>query len=122
MSILFNQAYAETPSPATGARPASAPEGDLIGVVLPFVFIFVVFYFLILRPQQKKFKIHQAMVAAIKRGDKVITAGGVLGKVVKIDDDGIAQIEIADGVNIKVLSATISSVIDEKQAADGAKK
>jgi preprotein translocase subunit YajC len=107
MSFLIQNAYAESAKPI-----GAAPEGDLLGVVLPFVFIFVVFYFLILRPQQKKFKTHLAMVSAIKRGDKVVTSGGILGKVAKIDEDGVAHIEIAEGVTVKVLSATISDVVD----------
>lgn len=125
MSFFTTDAYAETPvtSQEVGAngKPAAMPEQDLFGMVIPFVFIFVVFYFLILRPQQKKFKLHQAMVAGLKKGDEVVTSGGILGKVKSIDDKGFAQVEIASGVVVKVLSATVSSVVNDKAINDNTK-
>lgn len=102
-------------------KPGGAPEGDLLGMVLPFVFIFVVFYFLILRPQQRKFKQHQALIAGIRRGDKVVTSGGIIGKVVKVDaEENIIQVEIADDIIVKVMASTISNVITDRPINDNA--
>jgi len=120
MSYLINNAYAETPAAPVGAPGALTTQGDILGTVTPFIFIFVVFYFLILRPQQRKFKAHQAMVSSIRRGDKVVTSGGVLGKVSKVDEDGVIQVEIADGVIVKVMAATVSTVIGDKPMNDNA--
>ena len=77
---------------------------------LPLVLIFVVFYFLLIRPQQKKLKDHRAMIDAVRRGDTVVTAGGVIGKVIKVVDDAILQIEIAEGVRVRVVKGTLSEV------------
>ena len=109
---LIQDASAETTMGSlTGANGAMGQDGSLISVAIPFIFIFVVFYFLILRPQQRKFKLHQAMVTAIRRGDKVVTNGGIMGKVTKVEDDGVLQIEIAENVVIKVVSSAISTVV-----------
>ena len=115
MSFLVQDAYAETV--ATPAAQAGAGS-ELMGVV-PFVFIFVVMYFLMIRPQQKKMKLHQAMVMAVKKGDKIVTSGGILGKVTQVNDnEGVLQVEIADGVKVKVLAATIASVVADKPVND----
>ena len=87
-------------------------SGFLIQIA-PLVLIFAVFYFLLIRPQQKKMKEHKAMVAAISKGDKVVTAGGLLGTIAKIEDDRIASVEIAENVKVKVVRATITEVISE---------
>lgn len=81
--------------------------------VLPLLLIFLVFYFLLIRPQQRRMKEHQAKIAAATRGDTVVTAGGVVGKITKIDDD-YAEVEVASGVKIKVVRSTLSDVIDAK--------
>ena len=99
------------------ATSAAAPDaGDqLMSTLFMFGMIFVIFYFLIIRPQQKKFKEHQALVDGIQKNDSVITNSGIFGKVTKVDkDNGIFDLQIADGVEIKVLSNTISAVTDEK--------
>lgn len=114
MSYLIARAYAETPT----AAPVKTESALDAMQFMPFVFIFVVFYFLILRPQQRKFKQHQAMVSAIKRGDKVVTSGGILGKVARVDEGGIIQVEIADGVVVKTMAATITTVVDDKALND----
>ena len=72
---------------------------------VPLILIFGIMYFLLIRPQQKKVKEHQAMVAALRRGDQVVTQGGVIGKVVKVKDDGEVEVEIADGVKIRVVQS-----------------
>jgi preprotein translocase subunit YajC len=84
--------------------------------LLPLVLIFVVFYFLLIRPQQKKMQAHRAMIGAVKRGDKVVTAGGVIGTVAKVDDAELL-VEIAKDVRIKVVKGTLSEVIDKTAQA-----
>ena len=70
-----------------------------------------------IRPQQKKVKEHQAMVAALRRGDQVVTQGGVIGKVVKVKEDGELEVEIADGVKIRVIQSTIATVMSKTEPA-----
>ncbi|MEI9805823.1 MAG: preprotein translocase subunit YajC, partial [Pseudolabrys sp.] len=78
--------------------------------LLPFVLIFVIMYFLILRPQQKRVKMHAEMVKNVRRGDTVVTNGGLIGKVTKVIDDDQIEIEIADGVRIRHMRAMVSDV------------
>ena len=78
--------------------------------LVPLVLLFGIFYFLIIRPQQQRMKAHQAMVAAVKRGDTVVTAGGLIGKVAKVKDDGELMVEIADNVQVRVLKSTLTEV------------
>jgi preprotein translocase subunit YajC len=78
--------------------------------LLPFALIFVIMYFLILRPQQKRAKQHQNMVKAVRRGDTVITNGGLIGKVTKVIDDDQIEIEIADGVRIRHVRSMVTDV------------
>jgi preprotein translocase subunit YajC len=78
--------------------------------LLPFALIFVIMYFLILKPQQKKLKDHQALVKNIRRGDTVVTSGGLVGKVTKVVDDDQIEIEIADNVRIRQVRGMISDV------------
>jgi len=84
---------------------------------VPLILIFLIMYFLLIRPQQKKVKEHAAMVAALRRGDQVITQGGVVGKVVKVKDDGELEIEIAEGVKIRVIQNTIATVLSKTEPA-----
>jgi preprotein translocase subunit YajC len=94
------------------SAPADGPGGAasvLIGIA-PWLAIFVIFYFLMIRPQQQRVKQHQAAIAAVKKGDEVITGGGIRGKVTKVGDDE-AEVEIAQGVRIRVLKSTISQVL-----------
>jgi preprotein translocase subunit YajC len=83
--------------------------GDIIGL-LPFVAIFAVMYFLILRPQQQRAKQHQEMVKNVRRGDVVITSGGTVGKVTKVVDDDQIEIEIADGVRVRQVRSMVADV------------
>ena len=97
---------------------AAGGAGPSLMAQLPFfIAIFAIFYFLLIRPQQKKMKEHQAMVAALRRGDQVITQGGVIGKVTKVRDDGEVEVEIAQGVNIRVLKHTIQTVRNKTEPA-----
>ena len=93
----------------TAAAAADAPS-PWIGI-LPWVFIFVIFYFLMIRPQQKRVKEHQKSVAAIQKGDEIVTGGGIRGRVTKVIDDREAEVEIAQGVRVRIVKATISQVI-----------
>jgi len=81
-----------------------------ISSLVPLVLLFAIFYFLLIRPQQQRMKAHQAMVQAVKRGDTVVTAGGLVGKVAKVKDDGEVMVEIADNVQVRVLKSTLTEV------------
>lgn len=84
---------------------------------VPLILIFGIMYFLLIRPQQKKVKEHQAMVAALRRGDQVVTQGGMIGKVTKVKDDGELELEIAEGVKVRVIQNTIATVISKTEPA-----
>lgn len=88
-----------------------------IGQFIPLLLIFAIMYFLLIRPQQKKIKEHAAMVSALRRGDQVVTQGGVIGKVVKVKDDGEVEVEIADGVKVRVVQSTIATVVSKTEPA-----
>ena len=78
---------------------------------LPFVMIFIVFYFLLIRPQQKKQKDHKSMLEALRRGDRVVTGGGIIGTVARADNPEEVTVDIADGVRVRVVRSTITSVL-----------
>ena len=92
------------------AQGAGGGSGFLIQIA-PLVLIFAVFYFLLIRPQQKKMKEHRSMVESLSKGDKVVTAGGLLGTISKIEDDRIASVEISENVKVQVVRLTITEVI-----------
>jgi preprotein translocase subunit YajC len=106
---------------AVYAQAAPSAFDALNSLIVPTVLIIGIMYFLMIRPQQKRLKDHQAMIAAIRRGDTVVTSGGILGKVTKVDDQEL-QVEIADGVRIKVVRGTISEVRGKGEAAQAAPK
>ncbi|HVV63582.1 MAG TPA: preprotein translocase subunit YajC [Pseudolabrys sp.] len=85
-------------------------EGGMLMSLLPFVLIFVIMYFLILRPQQKRVKAHQEMVKNVRRGDTVVTNGGLIGKVTKVVDEEQLEIEIADDVRIRQVRSMVTDV------------
>ncbi len=85
--------------------------------LVPLILIFGIMYFLLIRPQQKKLKNHQAMVAALRRGDQVITQGGLIGKVSKVKDDKEIEVELAAGVTVRVVRSTIATVISKTEPA-----
>ena len=107
---------------AAHAQAAGGTAGGLAGGLsglLPIVLIFGIMYFLMIRPQQKKMKEHKAMVAALRRGDQVLTQGGIIGKVSKVKDDANeVEVEIADGVKIRVMRHTISSVLNKTEPSE----
>jgi preprotein translocase subunit YajC len=97
------------------AAPASGPSGGTAGLLMgiaPWLLIFVIFYLLMIRPQQRRVKEHQAAIAAVKRGDEVITGGGIRGRVTKVSDDE-AEVEIASGVRVRVVKSTLTGVISD---------
>ena len=92
---------------STGA--ASAGTAGFLVQMLPLVLIFVIFYFLLIRPQQRRMKAHQAMIAAVKKNDMVVTGGGLVGKVTKVDEHEV-EVELAPSVRVKALKATLTEV------------
>ena len=97
---------------AAPAGQASGTTGLLVGV-LPWVLIFGIFYLLMIRPQQQRAKQHQAAINAVKKGDEVVTGGGIRGRVTKVIDEE-AEVEIAQGVKIRVIKSTITQVLTPK--------
>ena len=87
----------------------ATPGGSIFGALLPWLFILVIFYFLLIRPQQKRVKNHRSMCDAVSRGDTVVTQGGLVGKVTKVAEDEI-MVEISEGVKVRVIKSTISDV------------
>ena len=102
-----------TPAFAQAAGGASSAFSSFV----PLILIFAIMYFLMIRQQQKKAKQHKAMIDSLRRGDQVVTSGGVLGKVSKVSDDGIVEIEIAEGVKVRVMRATIAQVLNKTEPA-----
>ncbi len=95
--------------------------GSGLGSFLPIILIFVVFYFLLIRPQQTKMKKHRAMLSMVKRGDRVLTGGGILGTITKVrEETDEVTVEIADGVRVDILRGTITDVLSESSSSGGA--
>ena len=92
------------------AQGAPAQQGDPLMSFLPLIILFVIFYFLLIRPQQKKAKEHKTMVENLKKGDEIVTQGGIVGKVLEVGD-GFFTCEIADKVEVKVQSHAVSTVL-----------
>ncbi len=121
--MLISNAYAETSATDTIAVQESetlpkAPSDVASGwtSMIPMVLIFVVFYFLLIRPQEKKRKAQEQLVGGVKKGEEIITSSGIYGKVVRLDDaNNTAEIEIAPNVQIKILKTAISDIISRKK-------
>jgi preprotein translocase subunit YajC len=96
-------------APVTSSAP-QAPASNMTSMIIPFVAMFAIFYFLTIRPQQKKMKEQQDMIGALKQGDEVLTASGILGKITGITEK-VVTVEIADNVRIKMMKSQISQVI-----------
>ncbi|WP_170770420.1 preprotein translocase subunit YajC [Ruegeria lacuscaerulensis] len=93
-------------------------EGGAIAQFLPLILIFAIMYFLLIRPQQKKMKEHQAMVEAVRRGDQVVTQGGLIGKVSKVKEgENEIEVELAEGVKVRVVKSTIAQVLNKTEPA-----
>lgn len=99
------------------AAPADAvPAGSPYASLLPLVFIFAIFYFLLIRPQQKRMKEHQVMLTQLTKGDEVVTAGGIVGKITKADAGETFMVEIAKGVEVSVVKSTVTAVLGKTVA------
>ncbi|OUS08503.1 preprotein translocase subunit YajC [Rhodobacterales bacterium 52_120_T64] len=97
---------------------AQAAGGSLtssLGGFVPIILIFGIMYFLMIRPQQKKMKDHRNMVAALRKGDQIVTQGGIIGKVTKVKEDGEVEVEIAKEVKVRILQNTITQVINKTE-------
>ncbi|EKE43539.1 preprotein translocase, YajC subunit [Oceaniovalibus guishaninsula JLT2003] len=103
-----------TPAYAQAAGGAASAFTSFV----PLILIFAIMYFLLIRPQQKKAKEHAAMVAAVRRGDVVVTAGGLVGKVSKVKDDGEIEVELAENVRVRVVKATLAQVRTRTEPAE----
>jgi len=101
MNFLISDALAQGGAPAQG--------GGLLGLLFPILLI-VVFYFLLIRPQTKRAKEHKQMVEALKKGDEVVTGGGVLGRIIEVGDNFL-QVEVADGVQLKIQKQSVASLM-----------
>lgn len=103
---MFSNAFAQS---------AGSSSGFSIGGLIPFILIFVIFYFLLIRPQQKRVKEHKLMVQSLKRGNIVVTAGGIIGKIVKVNDNSDdITIEISKGVNVVFNRQMVTEVRNNK--------
>jgi len=107
--MLISPAYAQ----AAAASPGGA--GGFLVQVLPLLLIFLVFWLLIIRPQSKRMKEHKAKIEAVKRGDQVVTGGGLVGKVTKVEDAFI-EIELSQGVKVRAVKSTLTDIIDPASA------
>ena len=103
------------------AQAAGGGGTDFIMQLFPLVLIFVVFYFLLIRPQQAKVKAQREMLGGVKRGDRVVTGGGIIGLVTKVISDNELQVELAEGVRVRVLKQTITDIITRGESVRGAK-
>jgi len=114
--MFISTAYAQTAGAGDGAF------GGLGGMfqLLPIVAIFIIFYFLLIRPQQKKAKEHKALLASVRRGDRIVTGGGILGVVTKVLDEQHVQVEIAEGVRVRVMKSTIADIPSRTAPAQAA--
>lgn len=110
--MFISPAFAQAAASGTGSAGGSA---SIIANILPLVLIFVVFYFLLIRPQQKRMKDHKAKIDAVKKNDQVVTGGGLVGKVVRVDDLYV-DVELAPGMKVKAVKGTLTDVIDPATA------
>lgn len=101
---------------AADAMPPPTDTSSALMRFLPLFLIFAVFYFLLIRPQQKKIDAQNAMVKALKKGDRVVTSGGLVGEVASFEGDDYVMLEIAEGVRVKVVRTMIGSLFEDKKA------
>lgn len=105
--MFITPAFAQTAGAAGGA--------GVLTQIIPFILIFGIMWFLLIRPQQKKMREHRAMIEAVRRGDQVVTAGGMIAKVTKVKDDGEIEVEIAEGVKVRLVRQTITAVMSKSE-------
>ncbi len=99
------------------AQAAAGGAASAITSFVPLILIFAIMYFLLIRPQQKKLKQHKSMVEALRKGDQIVTAGGIIGKVFRVKDDGELEVEIAEGIKVRVVRSTVTQVISKTEPA-----
>ena len=104
------------------AQGAAGGGSDFIVQLFPLVLIFIVFYFLLIRPQQSKMKQQKEMLAGVKRGDRVVTGGGIIGLVTKVIGDNELQVELAEGVRVRIIKQTITDIITRGESVRGSKE
>jgi preprotein translocase subunit YajC len=114
MRLLQETKMFITPAYAQGTGGGSS---DLLISLFPFILVFVIIYFLMIRPQQKRVKEHQAMINAVRRGDEIVTAGGIVGKVTKVNEGDEIQVEIAENVRVRIIKGTITTVRSKTEPA-----
>ena len=107
-------------TPAYAQAAGGGAEPSFLASLIPLLLVFVIFYFLLIRPQQKRVKEHKAMVESLRRGDQVITGGGIYGKVTKVREGDEVEVEIADGVRVRLARSTISAVTSKTEPAQEA--
>jgi preprotein translocase subunit YajC len=110
--MLISPAYAQAAPPAAG--------GDIFMSLLPLILVFAIFYFLLIRPQQTKMKQHRAMLEGLKKGDQIVTGGGIVGKIARIEQsDNSLIVEVAPNVQVKVLRGTVADLLNKPVPASG---
>ncbi len=110
--MLISPAYAQAAAPAAG--------GDMFMSLLPLILVFAIFYFLLIRPQQTKMKTHREMLENLKKGDQIVTAGGIVGKIARIEQsDNQLVVEIAPNVQVKVIRQTVADLLTKPVPATG---
>jgi preprotein translocase subunit YajC len=90
-------------------------QGSGIAQFIPLILIFVIFYFFLIRPQQKKLKEHKLMVSQLKRGDEIVTSGGIIGKIEKVADNDKIELSIADNVTVTIIKSTVQNLLSNSQ-------
>lgn len=113
-NFFISNAWADTATTATtavaGAAAGAPPQPSMVAMLMPFALMFVVFYFLLIRPQQKKAKAHDQLLGGLQKGEEVITQGGIFGKVTGVADK-VLTLEVADNVRIKILKSQVATVL-----------
>jgi preprotein translocase subunit YajC len=103
------------------AQAGGGGGSDFLVQLFPLILIFVVFYFLLIRPQQAKVKAQREMLSGVKRGDRVVTGGGIIGLVTKVISDNEIQVELAEGVRVRIVKQTITDILTRGESVRGAK-
>jgi len=106
-------------TPAFAQAATGGGEAGFLFSLMPFLLIFVIMYFLVIRPQQKRVKTHRDMIGSLRRGDTVVTTGGIIGKVTKVVDDNEIEVQIADNVKVRVARGMVSDVRAKGEPVSG---
>lgn len=123
MSLLISGAFAEDTAPVASGSEATqvpyelSPEKMMMDNLLILGALFFIFYFILIRPQQKRLKFHRDMLKSLAKGNKVLTSGGLIGAIVKFDGEDVVVLEVSQGVRVRVAKSAISEVLDEKSGA-----